>query len=166
MAYFGCRTCCNKLLWCFLVLFIVGAAALLAAGLYKTIPCTQGIIRCTKSNTVQDNGKCWQEFWACNNNGLHFILSCAGVASLLLALLCLCVMCCASSPGAKERKRQRKEQERLGQHDQGQFIQSTPVDTNAPATTYATNDTGAAATYPDQYAAYNPNYGTKGSNYA
>jgi len=146
------------LLWCWLVLFTIGAAALLAAGLYKTIPCTKEIITCTRVNTIGDNGVCWQQYWTCQNNGLFFILSCAGVASLLAALLCLCIMCCVRRPKSKFEDQQ---------YYTGSPAADTAPVTAGPTTTYGINDTGATgatATYPDQYAAYNPNYGGKTSS--
>lgn len=142
MAYCGCRTCCAKTTWTLTILLLIAAAAGLAAGLYRTVPCTKTLVACNPANTP--GNKCWNDYWTCtasgNARGLFFYLSIAGAGCFFLSLLTCCCFCCQRSPRARAAK-------------QDQFIAGSGggAHTTAPGQHASPSDT---AVYSDQYAAY------------
>ncbi|GBF93389.1 hypothetical protein Rsub_06427 [Raphidocelis subcapitata] len=103
MVYCGCKTCGGKTRWGIEIIALLGATALLIAGLIKCIPSLITLTQCaTKENALLDSGICWKTFW--QTSSVPFIVTCAGAACLLVAFLTCCCFACAKAPAAGGKK--------------------------------------------------------------
>ncbi|GBF94664.1 hypothetical protein Rsub_07400 [Raphidocelis subcapitata] len=100
--YFGCQGCCAKTRWMVWTVSLIGAAALLAIGLVKTVPSLKVLFQCTtKENSLLDSGACWKAYWSTDMT--WFILSAVGLGCLILSTFACCCFVCAKSPNSKRK---------------------------------------------------------------